>query len=1204
MKPWRIVSVAILVATFVVIRGSAPTRAKVPAWQPNEHPRLIASPAEQAAIVAKLTAPGTPSNLIWSSFLTNSFKNNSRNYADGAFQYWVTGDATIGNQAVVAAESWIDSLPNGINPTGSSFNDSWYNYLDLLLTYDFTYDLIAAQGKKTKFIEYIARQGAECDAAGPGYAPGNMNTLWMYCEYASAMLLEGENISINAVDEPVSHGLPNSAQPLSYVINDSNFKITNAPGQAMADYTENVDYVYRYVSGCGARCIDWSPTGTGTKEPATGSIYYVTYAFTPQVANWKSSARSAIEYHLNYQWHDGYYQGGLNPYGSLVTEELPVFIEMLRRDTGLDYSQNFDVKRIVDMYMYSKLPSTNTGVPRRFNTINDTGGWTNYDADAWSYPSPTFPNYKSWLRPFVAWSTSAYANDPDGYGQRYAWLWTQAYRNPDGTIRYTPVPDWREALWINDAVLAPYINTTAAPSASWPTVRYFRGKEIIYARTDGWNTPDPNATLMSVVAGNHNYQNEHDQGDAGSFTFFSAGDDWAIDPGYGDADTGDGLNLYDHNSVGIDGGGYNISGAYSVPAATANFGGFAHFDDVALSAGASTAIANLTNAWTLTATPYVQRDLRYTTMISGAERPYLIVADDIQKDSSTHSYEWYLHTGIGNTASISGNRATITGGRAGAAMDLYSLGPESVTITSADSYVGNLGTHKRLVVKASGVQQARFLHLLIPGSPGAVKPTITNSAVIGGTQAVVSWPDGTADTVLWRYTGSSITSTNGIDSDAKLTVVRSSGSSTTGLVAVAGRSVQRDSAPLLSVADGSAPVTVSAFGATAALYATDAAVIRLALPFVTAATVEDGAVSIPVYNDGTAAFINAGLPLAEVRRGNGVRFAQDFNNSYVGDLFRFNLSRHPAEQFGVVNGALELRETPSEWPSFSKRDSTPWRRTGIFPTVIPPLDHADANFAWRFKFSDGNAQTKKFSAYFRVRDRNPVDWITNQDYVRVEFNAMESNTAKNQVTVGQRINGAWAAISDNDVLTASLPSVSPALNDTNWHTANVKLLGNDVTVTVDGVTAIAGTLPTAIPTAPASGYTQWKVTGQSSVLLDDVLVTAIDRTPPVAPTSGDLRIAPGGAGTVTLTYGHGNSTDAQGITLYESATPIQPADNPVGLPVVGSSTSSFSTLTFSGADRTKYHALTVTDPSGNRSQLLPLTVDLTPPSMVSDLQAQ
>lgn len=1196
----RIASLLTLLIGFALI-APQPTRSKTPSWALGEHPRLIASAAEKSSIVAKLTTPGTVSSAIWTSFLTNNFKSNNRNYADGAFLYWITGDATSGQEAIAAAESWIDNVPNGIEPSSGSFSAAWYNYQDLLLTYDFTYDLLTPQ-QKTKFINYIALQGAKCDAAGAGYAPGNINTLWMFCEYGSAMLLEGANVSLPVADEPVIHGGSGTAEKLRYVIDSSNFKITDNPGQPTADYTENVDYLYRYVANCGARCIDWSPSGTGTKEPGIGQTYYVSYTFTPNLVRWKSATRSAIEYHLSYQWHDGYYNGGLNPYGNLVSEELPFLIEMLRRDTGIDYSQDPDVKRAVDMYLYSKLPSTNAGVPQRFNTINDTGGWTNYDADAWTYPWPSFPNYKSWIRPFVAWGTSAYANDPEGYDQRYTWLWTQAYRNADGSIKYTPVPDWREALWISNAALAPYYNTTATQPASWPPVRYFRGKEIIYARTDDWNTPDSNAALMSIVAGNHNYQNEHDQGDAGSFTFFSAGDDWAIDPGYGNTETGDGLNLYDHNSVGIDGGGYNVSGAYGVPATTANFGGFARFDDVALATGASTAIANLTNAWTLTSTPYVQRNLRYTTMISGAERPYLIVADDIQKDSGTHSYEWYLHTGIGNTVSVSGNRATITGGRAGATMDLYSLGPESVAITSADSYVGNLGTHKRLVVKASGVQQARFLHLLIPSSPSTAKPSVTNSAVTGGTQAVVNWPDGTTDTVLWNYAGSSITGSNGITSDAKLTVVRSSGSSTTGLVAVAGRSVQRNNTPLLSVADGNAPITVSAFGPTAALYATDAAEIRLGLPFVTAAAIEDGTVSIPVYNDGTAAFINAGLPLAEVRRNNGVRFAQDFSNDYVGDLFRFNLSKNPAEQFGVVNGALELRETPSEWPSFSKRDSTPWRRTGIFPTVIPPLDHADANFAWRFKFSDGSAQTKKFSTYFRVRDRNPVDWTTNQDYVRVEFNAMESNTAKNQVTVGQRINGAWAAISDNDVLTASLPSASTALNDTNWHTVSVKLLGNDVTVTVDGVTAITGTLPTAIPAAPASGYTQWKVTGASPVLLDDLSFTAIDQTNPVPPTMGSLLVGLDGSGSMNLTYGNGSSTDAQSVVLYESLSPISAGTDPATLTAIATGSATAPSVSFSGASRTAYHAVSVRDGNGNTSPLLPLFVDTEPPAAISDLR--
>lgn len=1207
MVRWRFLSVAVLGVTIALASGGSQTRAKNPGWQPGEHPRLIVTAAEKNSIVAKLTTPGTVSSAVWDRFLTNNFRNNPRDYADNAFLYWVTGSQSAGQQAINVAEAWMNDHPAGLEVLSSSFNAAWYNYMDLLLTYDFTADLLTSQ-QRTNWLNYIALQGAKCDAAGTGYAPGNMNTLWMFCEYASAELLEGENVVITVVDEPHLRG-SGAGDRLNYVINGANFKINDTVNQPTGDYTENADYRYAAVSGCGARCIDWSLSGPGTKEPAVGTQYYVSYTFTPDVAAWKSNGRTAFENHLNYQWHDGYYRGGLNPYGNLVAEMVPFFVEMFKRDIGLDYGRHADLKKIVDMYLYSKLPSTNAGVTRRFNTINDTGDWTNDYGDAWLYPLAKYPEYRSWLRPFVAWSTAEYANDPAGYDQRYLWLWTQAYRQADGSLKDTPVPDWREALWINDSLATPYLNTVAVPMATWPTTRYFRGQEVIYASTNDWNQPNSNAALMSFIAGNHNYLNEHDQGDSGSFTFFSLGEDWSVDPGYADPDAGTGYRLQDHNAVGIDGHGYATSGVYGVPGASADFGGFAHFDDVALTADASAAAADLTNAWTLTATPYVQRDQRYLAMVNGSQPSYLVIADDIQKDAANHSYEWYMHSGLGNTVTISGPTATITGGRTGAALDLYSLGPETAVITKTDSTVGNIGPrpkawlppdpHPLIQVKASGVPQARFLHLLIPGIAANPKPAITSTVVDGGTQAAVTWPDGTTDTILWRYDGGTITGADGVVSDAKVTIIRRAGGQVTGLIAMAGRSVTQNGTELMAAVDGAATTTVVAFGPTAGVYATDAARLRLGLPFVTAATLEDGGAAVPVWNDGTTAYINGGRPLADLRRGDGVRYRQDFNDRSNRDLFRFNLSKNPTEQFGVASDALELRQTPYEWPSFSRRDSTPWRRSALFPTMIPPLEHGDGIYSFRYRFENAPSGNAAFRVYFRTTDRNPIDWVTNQDYVRVELQAVAGGSAANQVILGQRVNGPWAGPSDNDILTATLPPATVALNDANWHSVIVRLVGDEVRVTVDGAKIIEGSLSSA----PAAGYLAWSVVGSTPVLLDDVEVDTIDETAPAPPTAGTLIIHPDGTGALTATFGQGSSTDMSQLKLYESASPIAANTDPATLTSLATTNSPTSTLSISGARQTLYHAMAVQDSSGNRSVLVPLAVDLAPPATVTDLQA-
>ncbi len=1181
-------SVAVLGVTIVLASGGSQTRAKAPGWQSGEHPRLIATAAEKNAMVAKLTSSGSLANRIWTDFRsTNRAGNNDIDYADGAILYWVTGDTAAGRQAIQHGLDYMTDYPSGVVPSGSSFDARWYLYRDLLLSYDFAYDLLTPS-ERQQFQNFIALQGARCQAANPGYSPGNINMLWAFCQYASAVLLEGENLSLTVTDEPVTRGnTPNSADALAYPIDATNIRVNDAAGQAGSVYAETTDFTYSAAAGVCTRCINWSPVGGGTREPAAGATYYVSYVFNPNIAAWKSAGRSAWEYHLNYQWHDGYYNGGHNPYGNLMAEMLPYFFAMFKRDTGVDYGRDPDVKRLVDMYVYLKLPSTLPGVTRRFNPINDSS-WpdNNTVGDAWTYPQ-AFLNlgWRAWLRPFVAWATSAYAGDAEGYDRRYAWLWTQAFRNPDGAVKYTPNPDWREALWINDQLMAPYVDSTATPAVDWPKHRYFRGKEVVIDETNDQNQPDSSSAFVSMVAGNHNYLNEHDQGDSGSFTFFSLNDDWAIDSGYGYGD------LTDHNTVGIQG---LNNGQYP-----STFGGFTHFDGVALADQASVMGADLRGAWSTTVggSP-VQRAKRYLASIHDGVTPaYLIVGDDIQRNSLSESYRWYFHTGRQNTVTIdqTATAATVTGYRTGGKMLIKTISPSTVTLSQAfsDDAAGN---HPRLTVAADSVVNPYFLHLVAPiiGS-GAV---ITKTTVIGGVRALVTWPDGAVDTILWRTSGQTI-SDDAVTSDGQLTVVRARGDVVTGVVLMDGRTVSRNGQSLVSAIDGANPVTVSAFGPTAAAATTDASRLRLGLPFVTAATLEDGGVAVPVWNDGTTAYINGGQSLSDLRRGTTVRYRQNFDDQYPGNFFRFNLSKNPAEQFGLVDGALEIRAAPYEWPSFSRRDSTPWRRSAIYPTMIPPTEHGDAVYSFRYRFANPPGADAAFRAYFRTTDRNPVDWVADQDYVRLELRATTAGAATNQVILGRRIQGPWVGPADNDILTTNLPAASASLNDTNWHTVIVRLVGDEAQVTVDGVNVVAGTLSSA----PASGYLEWSVVGSSPVLLDDVAVDTIDLTAPTPPTTGTLVLHPDGTGTLTSTFGQGASTDMSRLTLYESAIPIAADTDPTTLTSIATTTTPTSLFNISGARRALYHAMAVEDNNGNRSALVPLTVDLTPPAAVTDLQS-
>lgn len=1201
-RPW-VTTVVVSIAALLCLSITADSRAKVPGWQPGEHPRLLFTAGEKASILAKLGESGTVAHQEWSDFLATNRSAVSAydvDYADGAVIYWLTGDTTAGQAAIQHAEQYMVNNPNGRAAGPLTFDENYYIYRDLLLTYDLAYDLLSPS-QRTTWLRYIALQGSICQSAGPGSSTGNIHLLWMFCAYGSAVLLDGENVSIQVTDEPVVRGnTVNSGDALHYPIDASTFRVNDTPGQVGSQYSENTDFTYNRVTNVCVQCINWSPTGAGTNEPAAGATYYVSYTFTPDVARWKSDTRTALEYHLSYQWRDGFYSGGPNPYGNLVADFLPYFIEMFKRDTGVDYGQSPDVKRIVDMYFYLHMPFSQYYQTRPTLPLNDTTWPYSAAGDSWWWPvgynTSRQDHWHSFLRNFVGWATSEYTGDPAGYDQQYAWFWTQAYRHANGSIaydydnggtNYSTSPDWREAVWSNNALLKPYLNTTAVPPASWPSHRYFRGKEVVIDRTDDANAPDPTSTLVSMVAGNHSYFNEHDQGDSGSFTFTSQGVDWAIAPGYGFA------HLNEHSTVGIAG----LSGG-DFPALIPGypFGGFSHFTSTALTDQASVMSADLHNAWSTTVgSSPVERANRYLLSIHDGQTPtYLVVGDDMQRTGGTSdTYTWYMQTSRFNslTTDQAHHQAIVADRNNGTNLMVTTAWPTTTSLSWSMSGDGG-GTHQRLDDTVTATNPY-FLHLLVPG--GATGGTTTSTAVAGGVMATVSWPGGLNDTVLWK-TGSTTISGNGLTSDAQMTLLRTTNGAVTGLAVMSGRAVSYNGRALLAVGDGTEPVTVSAFGPTAGIQTTDASQIRLGLPYVTAATVEDGGVSIPVYNDGAVAYINGGLPLSEIRRGNGQRYHQDFNTGDLTSIYRYNISHDGSDTFTANGGALELRATPYDWPSLSKHDSTIYRRTGIFPTILPPLDHADATYSFRFKFTDTNANPRQFSTYFRTIDRNPLDWNMNQDYVRLDFDGVN-----NQVRLGQRVNGPWSDINSNSVLTTTIPAVAATLNDSAWHTVSLKLLGTGATVVVDGQTLINNQV---LPAGTSSGYLQWQVTGTSPVFLDDLDVEAIDQTPPVAPTGARFDYHPDGTGTVTAVYGHGQSTDMDGLRFYGSSTPVAPTTDPSTLTLISSSSSPASALAFSGVDPNGFYALQVKDPSGNVSVLAPVTIDLSAPGAVMDLRAQ
>lgn len=1186
----RLAMVFGVLALIVWIQRSGPplVSAKTPAWTIGEHPRLLGTSAEQAAVQTKLNAAGTTSNALWQLVLSANRSTSTGvgvlNYADAGMLYWVTGSATYGQRAHDAVMNYVNSSNNVITPTLANYDLNFWQYRDMLLNYDFAYDRFSPAERQT-VLTRILLQGDKCHNAGAAWGVGNIHSLWGLCEYASAVMLEGENFSTTVTDEPVTR-LPSGTDKLKYPLNAYSVVVRSAAGGGTT-YTAGVDYNTCVSAVEGARCIDWSPAGL---EPAAGVLYYVSYTVNPQLEQWRIGARMFIENHLNYHWRDGTYTGGLHPYSGAALESIIDFLEIARRDMGVDYTQDVDLKKYVDMVLYERLPSAaGSYIGYRFDTFSDAGTW---GEDPINHPS-SVGGYRGWARRMVAYGLSRYGNDPE-YGPKYLWAWGQYYRNTNGTIKtYNGDSDWREALYFNDSVVSSYPITTL-PTPNWPTYRFFRGRDLVIARTDHFGTPNANAAYVSLLAQNHNHQSEHDQGDSGSFTFYSNNEDWAIDPGYQQGN-GSGGNSYDHNTIGIDGNGYYANGVYGQQYTTPAYGGFSHVERVALTEGASAIKADLTRTWSLTEIPFVDHQYRYLAMVNGGPASYLVIGDDIQKDNSNHTYQWFFSTGEGNTVVRNGSVATVTGARNNAVLDIHTITPTSTTATIEDWQAGNISStpYKRLTIQSSSTVNPRFLHLLIPTPIGSSKPVVAQSTVTNGVRATVTWSNGMVDTIFWRTSVGTIT--DGVTStDAVLTILRRTSGALTGVMVMDGRGVTQSGVTLFQALDGTQPVTFSSFDGVASVSSIDVARLQVELPALTSAHIADGTTTVHVAHDGDTSYLTTGIPFDATMQNNGQLLSETFTSSYLHNLVVTNFERFPVIDQAPQSGVLDLRASSWDWVSLSRRDSTAWRRSNVTPSAIPADMFGDADYSFKFRFTDAVSVGRKLRFYFRVYDHEAQDWLTNQDYLRLEFDPVAG-----QVTIGQRLNGAWSDIASNDVLTATTASPTASFNDTNWHTASLRLQGSTIRFVFDSTTLYNGVANGAMP---GPGYLQWRVMGAAHVQIDDLVVTTIDASVPVAPDAGAIQPS-GASGTATLTYNHGQSPDITQVTLYSSATPIAPTDDPATLAVVGQSANP-TAVPIATLNRSVHYAAAVTDAAGNRSQLVGVTLDAIPPDAVIDLNVQ
>jgi len=196
--------------------------------------------------------------------------------------------------------------------------------------------------------------------------------------------------------------------------------------------------------------------------------------------------------------------------------------------------------------------------------------------------------------------------------------------------------------------------------------------------------------------------------------------------------------------------------------------------------------------------PYDKAE-RLFALINGGNNPsYIIAVDDIKKDSSSHKYDFRLHTKktISGTGTKS-NPFMLNGSSA----DLYItfIQPESFT-ASHGIYSGPVESHNMLNAVQNRVN-GRFFTVLYPRKNGMPAQTITSSSISGGVGGTVSWGSAGTDYLLEKRSGNQV-SYNNVVSEGRFANVRVESGSAVSCLLLEGETLSYNGTTLISISGG------------------------------------------------------------------------------------------------------------------------------------------------------------------------------------------------------------------------------------------------------------------------------------------------------------------------------------------------------------------------------------------------------------------
>lgn len=489
---------------------------------------------------------------------------------------------------------------------------------------------------------------------------------------------------------------------------------------------------------------------------------------------------------------DGSYREGVL-YGGWIVRVAAPYFEARRRFDGFDFAADPRLHRMIAWLCYELSP-------------DGTGRTLAFNDSPWSTRPLALHNT------VIQWAEMRWADPLAGYLQQHVVGFFgfdyEAYADRLAAALWgRPVAAVNPASILRDGGLFPA-----------------RG---LYIYRSGWMS---GAGGDEVVFGffSGRYYGGHAQEDQNQFVLSGYGKQWVVDCGAASTAAPMPKQTEAHNLVLVDGlGQHNAGSSIGTDGAIAAtlLSGFA--DYVRGDASAAYATYSSFNApgvpfpfsdwsWGYDGGNPLERADRLCLVVKGPQAPpYVLVADDIRKDGSLHTYDWLLHTDAGNTIDLQSTPATLTAGSA--SCDLYFAHPANPLLSWSLFQHGGVdpATH-RIQAEVDDVEP-RFFVALVPRGTGMAAPTYGASSDSLSSTLSIDW--GTVrDTAVFDPYGVPVAGE--VSTDGRLACVRESTVQVTRWLLAEGTFLHHGAT---SLAWFSAPASASCAGDTVHLSRADVA---------------------------------------------------------------------------------------------------------------------------------------------------------------------------------------------------------------------------------------------------------------------------------------------------------------------------------------------------------------------------------------------